>query len=267
MEITVKDWFAWAPALNERDDFVAWARGKKAWGDAGTADVSFLPARFRRRLTPLAKMGLATAYGCLTQSDIDPTEIRTVFCSRFGEHNLTVHILREIFQNEGVSPMRFAMSVHNSTAGLFSIGSGNKKVTTAVSGGKDTFFYALMEAAAMLQHEPSPPVLVVLCEEPLDPIYHGFCDEQQIPHALALLLDGPGTGTTYRLEMSRAPGDVPGNNPRSQPSDVPRALAFLQWMLDDTRTEWVSDVSGRTWTWSKARATADPTHSPPVTTN
>ena len=249
----IKNWAAWAPSLSTPADFAAWADGTAAWGTEGVADVSFLPAKFRRRLTPLAKMGLAVAHGCLSPTTYDPAKMRTVFASRYGEHNLTVQILREIIQDEGVSPMRFAMSVHNSTSGLFSSGSENTEPTTALSGGPDTFFYALLEAAAQLHRDPSAPVLVVMCEEPLDPIYHHFVDEQQIPYAVAMLLGADEVGFPVQVDLSPT-APLPEqllSDPREM---MPRAMALLQWLLQDSSTSWQSTSGVRTWNWTKSGA-------------
>jgi hypothetical protein len=252
MELTIKEWAAWAPSLETPTDFDAWAQGTADWGTDGVADVSFLPAKFRRRLTPLSKMGLAVAYGCLVKAKFPPEDLRSVFSSRYGEHNLTVQILREISQDEGVSPMRFAMSVHNSTSGLFSIGSGNKESTTAITGGKDTFFYALLEAASLLHHDPSSPVLVVMCEEPLDPIYHSFVDEQQTPYAVAFLVAANGAGKRLSFTLS-------GNDPAAQEAlvpanEMPRAMSFLRWWLTAHEPDWTSRTGKRVWSCRKKPA-------------
>lgn len=258
MDFTVTEWAAWAPALTSRKSFIDWAHGAAEWGSEGVADVSFLPPRFRRRLTPLAKMGLHVAHHCIDQAHLDASNLRTVFASRFGEHMLTTHILREIIQNEVVSPMRFAMSVHNSTSGLFSIGSGNKDVTTAIAGGRETMYYALIEGIAMTHREPSRPVLVTMCEEPLDSIYHSYTDEKQCSYAVSFLLSANGPGRRIRLNLSDAPATTPESS-----DDLPLAMSMLKWFLCADENPLVYIGNRRRWNWhQQTSSTAEQSNNP-----
>ncbi len=65
-----------------------------------TADVSFLPALQRRRLSPLARMAFHVGWPLAEMMPAQPL----VFCSRHGETPRNLQLLTNLAQREDLSP-------------------------------------------------------------------------------------------------------------------------------------------------------------------
>ena len=145
-------------------DASAWARRAPAAPTAPRAEI--LPPALRRRATALACMVASTAAQAAAEAGADLARVPFVFGSTLGEISLTVAMLEEFWQGEGLpSPTRFHTSVHNGPAAYVSIATLNRGFSTALSAGAETPAAALVEAAALLS-ERGGEVLVALADEP-----------------------------------------------------------------------------------------------------
>jgi hypothetical protein len=156
---------------------------------AATADISFIEPIVRRRLSSLSRSALKVAHDCVAERD----PVRVVFASRHGELRRTTDILRAISTGEPVSPTAFSLSVLNAMTGIFGIARGDRSPASAISAGAQTLGFALLEAHAQLEADPSSPVLLVYADEPADAAYGTIEDEVQ-GGALAILLDTRAAG-------------------------------------------------------------------------
>ncbi len=159
-------------------------------------DVSAIPAMLRRRLSPLARaamsviMPLANSYGAMPM----------VYVSRHGDLNRTLGLLEELARKEPVSPAAFSLSVHNATAGLFSIQQGLTKNVTAISAGAEDLIPALLESIGLCD-EQNPRVLCVFCDEPPPPVYQHQVQQPEQAYALALVVEqGDGWQLAHKAE-------------------------------------------------------------------
>lgn len=110
--------------------------------NSAEADVSFLPALQRRKLSGMERTVAHLAHLLCA----DKGNFTSVFASRFGEFNRIVKLLK-IFNREGeVSPNGFSSSVHNSAIGAQSVLLKNKGNYTAISAMEDTLEMGLIEA-------------------------------------------------------------------------------------------------------------------------
>ena len=238
IRFNIASWYAWAPEIDSKEAWHRWARGLMDIGSSGTPNVDFLQPMLRRRLSRLSKMSLAVAHGCLGKAFNDP--MRSVFASRYGELHTTVALLNKIVKGEVISPTQFSLSVHNTASGLFSLAANNPLASTALSGGKDTFCYAVLEAAGILHHYPELSVLVVMADEPLPDVYAEFSDEDEVSYGLALLLTKKSIGQTVNFGLRRS------STTEAQYQKEPQALSFLRWFLLDARN---LTLHGRTFPW------------------
>jgi hypothetical protein len=168
--------------------------GWNAWfptPDNTQPDVSVIPAMLRRRLSPVARMAmsvimpLAETYGAMP----------LVYVSRHGDLHRTVQLLEDLANSEPLSPTAFSLSVHNATAGLFSIQQGLTKNITAISCGDEELVPALLEALGQCNvHEPK--VMCVFCDEPPPEIYRDQVSQPETPFALAIIVS---RGTEWQL--------------------------------------------------------------------
>ena len=240
MRVQIHGWGAWSPGLESANDWLRWARSPNTLQTEGAPDLSFLPALLRRRCSRLTKMMLRAGFDATPEAL--RARVRTVYASRHGAIHLAVRIINSIHRGDAVSPMQFTHSVHNASAGTYSIATGNRAASASLAGGVETFASAFLEAALFLQRDPAP-VLLVIGDEPVPELFQPLVDEPSASYALALLLglDGPES-----VEFSLQPRDGKSTPPRKWPD----ALEFLRWWLCSEKTLELS-YPRRRWTWHR----------------
>lgn len=193
LTFSILDWNAWTPAQD------------------GATDVSVIPAMLRRRLSPLGRsalsviMPLAERYGAMP----------LVYVSRHGDLARTLGLLDDMARGEPLSPTAFSLSVHNATAGLYSIQQGLTSNITAISGGAQELVPALLEALGLC-NSGAPRVLCVFCDEPTPALYQHQADQPLMAYAVALVI---GAGDEWQL-------DHLGSDGTEAPAE-PQALQLL----------------------------------------
>lgn len=203
------------------------------WSGTGTPELGFIEPLLRRRLSPLARGALHVANACAQ----DCPSASFVFASRHGELQRTVELLRNVAQDEEMSPTLFSLSVLNSAAGIFSIARSDQAPATAIAAGVESFGYGLLEAHLRARQDPTRPLVYVYADAPApNPIGRQPGDPEAL-FALGLLIDRNGT---TRLHTGIRPGDVPGT-----PSTL-QARACLQ-ALERGSADWAGDR--RHWYW------------------
>ena len=172
------------------------------WCDNGLAplpELSAIDAKQRRRLSPLAKLALAARQGLAQTADLAQID-HILWCSSYGDEHKTLAILQDIARDEAPSPTAFATSVHNATAGLYSMLYHDDIPSTSMNVGHTEFAHALSYAHALLQSQAASQVLLVCADEPLPEIYA----EQglQQAYAMACVLQAPHTQQPANLHLS-----------------------------------------------------------------
>ncbi len=243
--VKVVCWDAWAPGLGDKLSWRDWAHGAKLVGSEGRPDLSFIPAMQRRRLSPLNRMAVSAAHGCLGESQ---SRVRSIFCSQHGDVNQTTEILRDIARGEDVSPTAFSTSVHNAGAGLFSVFCENTEASVSLAAGKSTFEAGMTEAWTLLEVGECDQVLLVVYDEPLPCEYGEFACDVVFPYAAAFLLEKlepNGAGVSFtKVKKSNSPG---------RGGELPHALEFLRFMLSGAEALTVQDEpwASHSWQWGK----------------
>lgn len=168
-----------------------------AWIGEGEVDLGFIEPLLRRRLSPLARAALHVANVCA----YDCPSANFVFASRHGELKRTVELLRNLSQDEEMSPTLFSLSVLNSAAGIFSIARKDHAPATAIAAGIESFGYGLFEAHLRAKYDLERPVVYVYADAPTpEPLGRQPCDPDAL-FALGLLID-QGATTRLRTEVS-----------------------------------------------------------------
>ena len=212
-------WHAWAPGVVGAEAWRAWLPAGACPDPAAQPDVSYLPGLLRRRLDKGGRMALSTAWPCVEGL----SSVQSVFCSRHGALHRTLELLTHLADREALSPTTFSLSVHNSTAGLFSIARGDRAAATAMAAGADSLILALLEGANLVA-EGAGPVLVCYSDDVAPPPYDSFGleDASHRPFAVSLLLTPPGESGAFRLSRSDAGG-----------AETPEA-ALMRFLVDET---------------------------------
>jgi hypothetical protein len=228
---------AWAPSVETEDCWLAWANGKISITGATEPSVKNMAPMLRRRAGFAAKMALEVAYRCLGTK----TDVPLVFSSRHGEATRSADLLLALAKDDPLSPTSFGLSVHNATAGLFSIARADHANSAAVAAGRSTVESAVIEACGLLA-DGEPDVLLVVYDCPLPEVYAGFQDCVEQPYAWAWLMQSAGA-ESYSLCWS-AGDDI------RRPNDerLPAGLEILRFYLrGDAALERTGDK--RRWQW------------------
>jgi hypothetical protein len=226
----LRHWAAWAPGLEDRSAWQAWARAPFRPAGETAPPVSDMPAMLRRRADRLGRMALAVLYqGTSPGSPI-------IYCSRYGELARVARLLEELAATGGVSPQGFSVSVHNAIVGLYSIATRGHENVQSLAAAEATPLAGLVDAAGLLA-DGAACVRLVLCEEPVPPVFAPFAEPTDCPYAVLLEL---APGNDYRFEWAQPPAGAP---PAPPPPGLPPALAVLHFLLGDARDATI--VAGR----------------------
>jgi Beta-ketoacyl synthase, N-terminal domain len=230
---------AWAPKLETREAWLAWASEDYVITGEVEAPVHRMPPMLRRRAGFLGKMALEVAYQCLGRR----IDVPTVFSSRHGDAARSVALLLDLAKEEPLSPTSFGLSVHNATGGLFSIARGDHSSHVALAAGQSSVEHAVIEACGMLA-EGEPEVLLVVYDCPLPTPYGAFqdCDEQ--PYAWAWLMRSPADEVVSLTWSDALKHSLPSFE------RLPAGLEVLRFYLrKESALERISDT--RRWLWSR----------------
>ena len=138
---------------------------------ASDIDKSLIPAGMRRRTSMTTRMAVTAATLACSQAGVDTQKLASVFASLGGEIQVTDALCRLLpDENELLSPTQFHNSVHNTTAGYWSILNKCQAPTTAIAAADDTFVMGLIEVWAQLQQQGRGERLLV-CYDELWPEY------------------------------------------------------------------------------------------------
>ena len=217
-----------APGLNSVDEWQKWHVYKKDLPNSGDIAITHLPSNLKRRSSLGVKQALEVAFACLSQSREVLAVDYTVFASQHGEVNRVQSLLKQITQNELLSPMDFSQSVHNTASGLLSLAQGIKTNINSIAAGKDTFLMAFIEALTYLKLNLNSQVLLVVYDEPLAECYKAYACQYDQQYACAFILDNYAqtaeNGLSCTLELTQCV--------QEKTAQFPPALIFLAWIYD-----------------------------------
>lgn len=205
IEVSVDRWAAWAPGIETPSDWEQWARGERSFGPLDAKpDVAFVKPMARRRLSRLSRMSLEVAESC----KIDETAPYYVFCSRFGEYTRTLEALTGLVRGDPISPTVFSQSVHNTSAGHYTINNKDQAPTTTVAAAEATLEAGFLEGWTALESGKASRVLVVYHDEPLvDPFERPY-PVLDVPLAAAFVIGLPTSADRVSLAWDVASGPL-----------------------------------------------------------
>jgi len=242
---SIDQWAAWAPGLNTEADWRQWFDCMHPLDHESQPALAQMPALLRRRAKRLGRVALQVTYQIASSLDTGPL----IFASRYGEMSRSVDLLRQLAQNDSLSPTDFSMAVHNAIGALYSIASQHAGQYSAIAAGDETLEAAFTEALSLLT-EQQPHATVIYYDEELPPPFSVFEAQPTFARASAYrlsLTSGPG----YTLE-SLAP-EV--EQAREHVKGLPADLAFLRFMLSDEHNH-DHRCGTRLWQWARHAALA-----------
>ena len=144
-----------------------------------------------------------------------------VFATCHGEIQTCERLITDFRDTSMVSSARFALSVHNTPSGVYSVATGSTAPTTTVTGA-NAIAVGWLEAS-LIALETERPVLLSIADEPVPPVFCG--PTEPVGFAAGFLIgDAPGADDpvcTAELAIV-ACSDAPDAGP---PIDPLRALA------------------------------------------
>jgi hypothetical protein len=120
-----------------------------------------LPAAERRRTGVPVKLALAVGQEAFLQAGRNAAEVATVFSSSGGDGE-NVHAICEVLASpeREVSPTRFHNSVHNASAGYWSIATGARAPSTSLCAFDASFTAGLLETVVQVTVGREPVALI-----------------------------------------------------------------------------------------------------------
>ena len=225
-------WSFWSP---ETRDPSHWPVAEPDVRPVTAVPDQAIPSLHRRRMSTLSKMAVQTALEATATEQPD----FLVFCSQHGELTRTRDLLAAIVARGELSPTSFSQSVHNASAGLFTIITTSQAPATSLAAGAGTFAYGWIEVEAFVAANPAKRALLVSYDEPLPHEYRPYSAQQQRPHALAMLLGAAPSGG-FKLEPAAATAE----------ESAPLAPLFMAWALT-AATTFNRTAGGQGWTWRR----------------
>jgi Beta-ketoacyl synthase, N-terminal domain len=231
---------AWAPGIETPAAWRAWADDPFVITGSNEPGVKAMTPMLRRRAGFIGKMALEVAYQCLDGR----MDVPTVFCSHHGEVSRSVDLLTDLANGEPLSPTAFGLSVHNATAGLFSIARNDRANAIALAAGRSSVEHAVIDACGLLA-DGEPAVLLVTYDGLVPTLYAPFCDGNEQPYAWAWLMQAAqDNAAAISLSWSVAPDAV---LPAAQFSAGLEVLGFQ--LRQDSMLERVCER--RRWRWTR----------------
>jgi hypothetical protein len=248
----VEQWAAWAPGVESQAQWRQWlaAPAIPPVSDS-VAPLADMPAMMRRRIEPLGRAALQTAYAVQSSkgSATEDVACPVVFASRWGELARSVGMLEQLASRQPLSPTAFSLSVHNAIGALYSIARQDRGNYLALSAGEYSAEAAVAEAQGLLA-DGAAGVLLVYFDAPLPPSFSQFTPlaAPGLPfmHAWACLLR-PADGRQSALLGLRAaqPCLLAGETGSAQAPAYLRTLGFLtghEAVLEHGRWRWSRHV-------------------------
>jgi hypothetical protein len=236
--------------LHERAAWDAWARAPFLPHGDDTPALTEVPLMQRRRIDPLGRMAIQTAYWCQQQAGGRSTPM--LFASRHGDVDRSVGLLKALTADEALSPTAFGLSVHNAIAALYSIVTGERGNYLALASGRSTVETACVEAAGLLA-DGAPEVRLVYYEAPLPQDYMAYADEAQAFYAWCWRIVPAGAGgPRLQLHWNGGPTGPIGQTATLRQDDplLPHGLAVHRFLLSGDATLSLRDEAG-TWHWQR----------------
>lgn len=235
---------AWAPGLATNAAWIEWARTPYFIEGSEQAPVALMPAMLKRRAGFLGKMALEVAYQCVDGQ----TQVPTVFCSRHGDVARALELLRNVVDNEPMSPTSFGLAVHNANAGLFSIARQDQANQCALAAGQCTVEHGVIEACGLLA-DGADKVLLVVYDTSLPEVYRPYLDCAEQPHAWAWMMVRAKDAV---MRLVWAATDAADDCPAPETA-MPASLAVWQFYMNQAPL--FERVAGRrVWRWSQHAA-------------
>ncbi len=233
--LEIEDWAFWSPESRIPMDWCRHWRAPNAGPLEGQPPDDLVPPVHRRRMSVLSKLAVQVALEASRRATPD----FLVFASQHGELARTRELLSSLVAGTELSPASFSQSVHNTSAGLYTIAAKSRAPASSIAAGASTFAYGWIEAEAYLAANRGRRALLVTYDEPLSPEYRPYSPQTPCMYAAAFLLR-PAERNGVVLEDAE-----PGAE-----EALPLAPQFAAWWSTGEPSLTLT-ADGRGWQWRR----------------
>lgn len=191
----------------------------------------------RRRLNTMGRACIAEMLAQLEENE----DIPLVYCSRHGDIERTLKILKDQACGEPASPMDFSLAVHNAITGIISIHCGIRENISSIASDSGYLVPALLDASGLLDqgHED---VLVIISDARLPEIYRETDDAGEYPFAACFRVT---RFAGIALEIGYT-----GDSQQACHSEPDEVLGFIDFLTSD-RNHFSTRHNGGVWSLTK----------------
>jgi hypothetical protein len=198
----------WAPTLP------GWAHARAALRGEGTPLATpvkrpapeLLAAAERRRAPDTVALALEVAAEAVQASGRAAAALPSVFTSAHGDLAVSDYMCATLAREPTlISPTKFHNSVHNAAAGYWTIATGCRATSTALTAFDASFGAGLLEAASQCLADATPVLLVAFDVEATGPLATVTRSDGLLACALVLAPE-PSDRSIVALDWSLAPG-------------------------------------------------------------
>jgi hypothetical protein len=238
--LEIETWAFWTPESRIPTQWHEhWEQPGARPKHAKVPDDAIPPAQ-RRRMSALSKLAVQVAL----EASRGATADFLVFASQHGELNRTCELLANIVAGVELSPTAFSQTVHNTSAGLYTIVAKSRAPASSVAAGANTFPYAWLEAEAFLVEGPtSRHALLVAYDEALPAPYRAYSQAAPCTYGVAFMLRLAASGG-LTLETTE---------PGSADERLPLAPLLAAWWESAERSLRIT-ADGQGWLWRRTSA-------------
>ncbi|GAB2571485.1 beta-ketoacyl synthase chain length factor [Dyella jejuensis] len=205
----------WSPQLADFDAL------RRLLSNGSLADIEAHPGAAalspneRRRAPEGTLVAIEVAAQAVTMSRHRADHLACVFASAYGDQTNTDYMCRVLARvPTELSPTRFHNSVHNASAGYWTIATGCRAPSSAVCAGHASFGAGLLEAATQVCADHRAILLVCSDTAGVGPL--GELTECRLAFGCALVLTPVGGESDTRLSIA-AVEDAPRHEPLPDP--------------------------------------------------
>jgi hypothetical protein len=232
---------AWSSDCTSPASWEAWFENPEFPESVQGPKIPFVQASLRRRASAISKMMMWVTHA-VASSDDSSGSLHAVFATEGGESATTLELLEQLAAKEALSPIKFSLSVHNASAGLYSLANKNTAPSTTISAGAQTVACGLLEALAMLNTTEVEKVLFVAADEWLPAQLRNNFVPTCYHYALAILLskedlesaqDSPLISWSYNPSSAITPLKCEESN---SVDVIPQPFQLIRWLLDSEKS-------------------------------
>ena len=231
---SIENWFALSAGLSSKSDWELWSKQESHNWDLPLPKLNKLPMMQARRMSIPSRLAVEVGLELIENNELD----LAIFSSRHGELERTYKILTSLNQANDISPTDFALSVHNTASGLFTINAKQSIPITSLSANNDGFQQSLIEALPILQQKDKK-VLLIDFDGIVPKPYLTHIDQLVPYYAVGYILTNGNQFTCQSVDKMS----------EQNPINYPQSLIFLQAYLKKKQNFIIQGLS-QDWQWT-----------------